>query len=40
MAKYMASDGFVIQNTKRAVVTAGMLAHGVASNEYGTATLH
>jgi len=29
----MASDGFVTQNTKRAVVTAGMLAHGVVSNE-------
>ena len=33
-------EGFVIQNTNRSVATAGMLAHGVASNEYGTDTLH
>ena len=39
-AKYMAMDGFVIQNTNRSVATAGMCAHGVVSNEYGTATLH
>lgn len=31
--KYMAMDGFVIQNTKRSVATAGVCAHGVESNE-------
>ena len=36
----MASDGLVIQNTNRSVATAGMLAHGVLSNEYGTDTRH
>jgi len=36
----MAIDGFVTQNTNLSVATAGMCAHGVESNEYGTATLH
>jgi hypothetical protein len=36
----MAMDGFVTQNTYRSVARAGMLAHGVLSNEYGTATRH
>ena len=39
-AWYMAMDGLVIQNANRSVDTAGMCAHGVESNEYGTATLH
>jgi hypothetical protein len=33
-------DGFVIQNAYRSVDTAGVCAHGVESNEYGTATRH
>ena len=32
--------GFVIQKAYLSVTTAGMLDHGVESNEYGTATLH
>jgi len=38
-AENMAMDGLVIQNAYRSVVSAGMWAHGVASNAYGTATL-
>ena len=39
-AQYMAIEGFVIQNTNLSVATAGICAHGVESNEYGTDTLH
>jgi hypothetical protein len=39
-AAYIAIDGLVIQNTNLSVATAGICAHGVVSNEYGTDTLH